>query len=1006
MPLNNENNNECCKCTTPEYEIILNQQGPQGRQGNEGKPGFSPQVTVVADTYAVYQLNITTEEGQITTPNLKATIPLGGQAGTVLTKNSGTDGDASWQILPNASQENAGIVELATIDDLTPDESGEIDDLKAVTPDLLSTYVEQEINKVADKYVTLDTEQTITGQKTFDNLVNLDELRISGSTLYIPNSEGGIQSWDLNNEASFYPQWISANPETDPGALPGFVFLGNNYDNTNIQDNKFKNAIAVDINGKGSTKEDRIQVIREGHLANIIASDDIATTSKAGIVKPDGTTITVDGDGTIHSVGGGGDLSNYYNKTETDDLLDAKQDVLTTGEGIGIDNDVISIADPNLYFFHYGTQYGSTPITNSGNTIVIQRDIPIITPNGTFSYTNQISFTYNKSYSGHILACKDGSEETYYIVAGVYYGGEQPTPNENDSIAWFDKDVWKLISTTGEVTELSTQLVTPLAYVILYNNSVRFVYYPLYYKVTSSPNQINKFQFTTVTNNDNLNKYCYPGCWYFTNSTNNSNKPVADASGYLIVYRAGNGRVLQVFYRSSNSASNQTVYYRLYVDKFNWSPWKQILTSDFNVLLKNQENTVTATTMLSGGNSDTFNLLELESRSADSPQLKISDNYGIHLYANGTNAEIAGGYGDGARGTVATEGFRLQTELDDGHENGLSQLYLASEYKNRITVDTENLQISRRAQGASQPRKQFDNIDTGNLQSYIVAGDNITVTPDDTGKLTIAGTGSGGGSEPPANMVTTDTDQTITGTKTFGSLVTENISAPSSNLYISATFPTISAGTAFDIQVNSTQVFHTSKTGMTTYLPLQYHYGSTDYKYLTELDNIAPNKVVYNDGETDYPLLNVDTEQTSCDVGISKAGYHVNMLSSNPLQRNHTETIYDTSMNSQIASQSFPSISKMKDISIVNGTTYENTYGDCYINVGVTCNPGQGVTIQVYDSNDTLYYVDNEMGAANAAPVYMFTPIPAGCKFMVSWSGSTLVTAKVVAAKGNNTDWT
>lgn len=36
-----------------------------------------------------------------------------------------------------------------------------------------------------------------------------------------------------------------------------------------------------------------------------------ATTAKAGIVKPDGTTITVDPDGTIHSQGGGGGTGNY-----------------------------------------------------------------------------------------------------------------------------------------------------------------------------------------------------------------------------------------------------------------------------------------------------------------------------------------------------------------------------------------------------------------------------------------------------------------------------------------------------------------------------------------------------------------------------------------------------------------------------------------------------------------------------------------------------------------------
>ncbi len=44
------------------------------------------------------------------------------------------------------------------------------------------------------------------------------------------------------------------------------------------------------------------------------------STSIAGVVKVDGTTITADSDGTIHSVGGGGsaDLTNYYTKSEVD----------------------------------------------------------------------------------------------------------------------------------------------------------------------------------------------------------------------------------------------------------------------------------------------------------------------------------------------------------------------------------------------------------------------------------------------------------------------------------------------------------------------------------------------------------------------------------------------------------------------------------------------------------------------------------------------------------------
>lgn len=96
MPLNNENNNDCCKCTTPEYIIELNAQGPQGRQGEQGLPGFSPKISVASNTYNQYTLNIQTEDGSITTPNLKTSFPPGGSANDLLIKNSSTDGDIGW----------------------------------------------------------------------------------------------------------------------------------------------------------------------------------------------------------------------------------------------------------------------------------------------------------------------------------------------------------------------------------------------------------------------------------------------------------------------------------------------------------------------------------------------------------------------------------------------------------------------------------------------------------------------------------------------------------------------------------------------------------------------------------------------------------------------------------------------------------------------------------------------------------------------------------------------
>lgn len=262
MPLNNENNNECCKCTTPEYELILNEQGPQGRQGEKGNEGFSPTVAINTNTDQVYSLTITTADGQIVTPNLKASVPGAGTAGQVLTKNSDTPYDMSFQSLPQAQDNQAGIVQLATETDLEPDSEGEIDSTKAVTPNLLSTYVEQEINNADDKYVTLDTEQQITGKKTFsfnDGIFanSIKEIN-QGSTIITFNQ-------DASN-----------------------ILIGSTGANTS--------------NITLRTKQDGQLLYQKGtnKSLQIVTSEDIATTSKAGIVKPDGTTITIDTDGTLH----------------------------------------------------------------------------------------------------------------------------------------------------------------------------------------------------------------------------------------------------------------------------------------------------------------------------------------------------------------------------------------------------------------------------------------------------------------------------------------------------------------------------------------------------------------------------------------------------------------------------------------------------------------------------------------------------------------------------------
>lgn len=134
------NKNNPCTCTTPEYTIILNQQGPSGRQGATGQNGFSPIIDVSTNTRDTYVLTITTADGVITTPNLiSEPIPSGGINGQVLT-NFGND-VYGWGTLPNATTESQGVVYLSTDEDFQPDEEGNVDDSTACTPQSVVNYV-------------------------------------------------------------------------------------------------------------------------------------------------------------------------------------------------------------------------------------------------------------------------------------------------------------------------------------------------------------------------------------------------------------------------------------------------------------------------------------------------------------------------------------------------------------------------------------------------------------------------------------------------------------------------------------------------------------------------------------------------------------------------------------------------------------------------------------------------------------------------------------------------
>lgn len=224
----NDNN---CFCTTPEYTIILNQQGPSGRQGATGQNGFSPIIAVGTNTRDTYVLTITTADGVITTPNLKSEpIPSGGTNGQVLT-NFGND-VYGWGTLPNATTESQGVVYLSTDEDFQPDEEGNVDDTTACTPQTVVNYVQSVGLPIAST-------TTLGGIKVGDGLSITDDgvLSASGGLRYKTLTSTEYEALSTKDADTMYrltdtnEVYLGTIPLTGGANAQYKTLLINNYDN-------------------------------------------------------------------------------------------------------------------------------------------------------------------------------------------------------------------------------------------------------------------------------------------------------------------------------------------------------------------------------------------------------------------------------------------------------------------------------------------------------------------------------------------------------------------------------------------------------------------------------------------------------------------------------------------------------------------------------------------------------------------------------------------------------
>ena len=132
------------------------------------------------------------------------------------------------------------------------------------------------------------------------------------------------------------------------------------------------------------------------------------------------------------------------------------------------------------YREQYGAPSDSVPVVNTGNSITIKAGVSIETPNGTLTNTTDMTYTYD-FLTDRVLFV---TENDYYHAYAVYYGGKEPSP-VGEQIFWFNNNVWTMISGNGTKTVFNTQKITPIAKIYQVNGTVKNIDYSSYTKTST-----------------------------------------------------------------------------------------------------------------------------------------------------------------------------------------------------------------------------------------------------------------------------------------------------------------------------------------------------------------------------------------------------------------------------------------------------------------------------------------------------------------------------------------
>ena len=284
-----------------DFQFYLNRQGVRGAKGVKGDKGDSPIVSVNKHTTNEYVLQIDNPDGtQIITPNLVGQQIVVNTAGDYVKYDRNSNQFVTVE-LPSATGEEEGLIRLATDADYT-----ERDEFSAVTPyglvqhlpSLITTSVDNLIRVFYDEptdSIVLDTSK-ISEDISAVNTTATNALNISRDNTNEINALKSTATSIDDNTISTDKVWSSSKTNSEVSTVANE--LVQTQGNVAALD-----ADMTEIKPIVQAHTESISSINDS-ISNLMGKTNPATTTTAGIVKPDGQTITVSADGTITAAGG------------------------------------------------------------------------------------------------------------------------------------------------------------------------------------------------------------------------------------------------------------------------------------------------------------------------------------------------------------------------------------------------------------------------------------------------------------------------------------------------------------------------------------------------------------------------------------------------------------------------------------------------------------------------------------------------------------------------------